>query len=81
MNELGTLAFGLAKDSMQEGSKIALDSAVRLLGRLVEQYTLAGKPHEAMGAAGAMEMVKELRKHSNELYEPLPSGDNSSSSK
>jgi hypothetical protein len=56
------------KKAMQEGGNLALDSCVRLLGQLVEKYTLNGKPAEAMGAAGAMEMVKELRKHSASLY-------------
>jgi hypothetical protein len=68
MSELGEMVRPFIKESMQEGGKLALDSCVRLLGRLVEQYTVKGKPHEAMGAAAAMEMVKELRNHSDSLY-------------
>lgn len=60
--------YVMVKEAMQEGGNLALDSCVRLLGQLVEKYTLSGKQAEAMGAAGAMEMVKELRKHSAELY-------------
>lgn len=74
-SELTDIARPFVKEAMQEGGKLALDSCVRVIGMLVEKFTLTGKPHEAMGAAGAMELVKELRKHSDGLYDAQPPGD------
>jgi hypothetical protein len=69
MSDLGDFVRPMVKDAMHEGGKLALDSAVRLVGRLVQTFTVQGKPHEAMGAAAAMEMLKELRAHTPSLYE------------
>ena len=56
------------RDAMKEGGKIALDSAVRLIGRLVQQFTVSGHPQEAAGASGEMELMKQLRDSAPDLY-------------
>lgn len=57
------------REAMEEGGKLALDSAVRLIGRLVQQFTISGHPQEAAGASGAMELMKQLRDKTPELYD------------
>ena len=59
----------MARLAMEEGGKLALDSAVRIVGRLVQQFTVSGHPQEAAGASGAMELLKKLRDQTPELYE------------
>ena len=56
------------KEAMQEGGKLALDSAVRLIGVLVQQFTVRGNPQEAAGASAAMQLMKKLRDDSDSLY-------------
>ena len=47
--------------AMQDHEKRTLDAAVRVIGKLVEEYTLQGKCSEAVGAAAAMQLMKMLR--------------------
>ena len=68
-NETRELVREAVREAMLEGGKLALDSAIRITGRLVQQFTVSGHPQEAAGASGAMEMLKQLRDHSPELYE------------
>ena len=65
--------FQEIRKAMAEGAGMGLDSAVRLIGMMVEKYTLEGHPHEAVGASAAMELVKELRKNSDALFD-IPQG-------
>lgn len=63
MSDISELARGMARTAMAEGGKLALDSAIRMCGRLVEEFTVKGAVREAAGASAAMQLVKELRKH------------------
>jgi hypothetical protein len=56
MSEMRDVMRPLIREAMEEGGKLALDSAVRITGRLVEKFTLSGHPAEALGASAAMEM-------------------------
>jgi hypothetical protein len=40
---------------------LALDSAIRVLGNLVEEFTVKGHVREAAGASAGMELIKRLR--------------------
>jgi hypothetical protein len=53
---------------MQEGSAMAIDSAIRVIGALVQEFTVKGHPQEANGASAAMALLKKFRVDQGELY-------------
>lgn len=65
-DDLRAMARTMAQAAMAEGSKIAMDSSIRMLGKLVEEFTVKGAVREAAGASAAMEMLKRLRDHDSE---------------
>ena len=75
MSDMRELIRGMTRESMEEGGKLALDSAIRAVGRLVEKFTVGGHAQAAAGASGAMELLKQLRDATPDLYrtEPQPS--------
>lgn len=58
----------LSRLALREGGKIALDVAIRIVGKLVEDFTVKGMSREAVGASAAMELLKRVRQGADELY-------------
>ena len=56
------------REAMKEGVKLALDSDVRVIGVLVQEFTVRGNPQEAAGASAAMQLMKKLRDDAPSLY-------------
>lgn len=54
----------MTRAALNAGGKIALDSAIRVVGKLVEEFTVRGHQHEAAGASAAMEMLKRMQSES-----------------
>jgi hypothetical protein len=68
MNDIRDLARGMASEALAAGGMLALDSAIRVLGNLVEEFTVKGHVREAAGASAGMELIKRLRDDPHSLF-------------